>query len=159
MRRRSESRRAAFTLLEVLVALAIFALAAIVLGSAYLNILTSYDAVARAAAVSEDLAFARQQVLLEPDRKKLEQGGEFDSVNGRHVRWSAEFALGVMPDVYNVTFTCEINDPGKIEATKAVEKFTLLRPTWTIEDTAADNEKLRTDVREKIQEIQQKRTP
>lgn len=150
---------AAFTLLEVLVALAIFALASIILGSAYLNILTSYDAVARAAAISEDLAFARQQVLVEADRTKLEKGGEFDSANGRHVRWSAEFELGVMPDTYNVTFLCEITEAGKIEPTKTTEKFTLLRPSWTTEPFVADNEKLKTDVLQKIQEIQQKQAP
>lgn len=149
----------AFTLLEVLVALAIFALAAIMLGSAYLNILTSYDAVSRAATVSEDLAFARQQVLVESDRLKLEKGGEFDSVNGRHVRWTAEFELGVMPDVYNVTFTCEISEPGTITPTKSTERFTLMRPSWSTEPFVAENEKLRTEIRQKIQEIQQKRTP
>src|SRR5438876_635996 len=69
----------AFTLLEVLVALAIFALAAIVLGSAYLNIINSYDIVSRTAVTSEDVAYARQIVLAEPDRKKLEDGGEFDA--------------------------------------------------------------------------------
>ena len=41
-----------FTLVEVLVALAIFALGAVVLGSAYLNVLNSYEAVSRGRAMS-----------------------------------------------------------------------------------------------------------
>ena len=77
-----------FTLLEVLVALAIFALTAIVLGSAYLNILSSYEAVSRQSVVGEDIAFARQLVLAEPDRLKLEKGGEFETAGGRRAQWS-----------------------------------------------------------------------
>jgi general secretion pathway protein I len=150
-------RVAGFTLLEVLVALAIFALAAIVLGSAYLNILTSYDVVSRNAAVSEDVAFARQQVLTEADRTKLEKGGDFDSANGRRVHWNVDIESATMPDVYTVTFTCEIGDPGKPEPTKTVEKFTVLRPTWTVDTAIAERDKLRVEVRERIQEIQRKR--
>jgi len=51
--------RRAFTLLEVLAALAIFALTAIVLGSAYLNILNSYAVVGRGTEDAQDIAFAR----------------------------------------------------------------------------------------------------
>src|SRR6476646_6093133 len=79
-----------FTLLEVLVALCIFAMAAIVLGSAYLNILNSYEVLSRGMQVNEDFTFARQLVLTEPDRKKLEQGGEFDTTGNRRARWTAE---------------------------------------------------------------------
>jgi prepilin-type N-terminal cleavage/methylation domain-containing protein len=41
------STLAAFTLLEVLIALAIFALAAVVLGATYVNALNAYEAVSR----------------------------------------------------------------------------------------------------------------
>jgi general secretion pathway protein I len=149
----------AFTLLEVLVALAIFALSAIVLGSAYLNIITSYDVVARNAAVSEDVAFARRQVMTEADRTKLEKGGEFDSANGRRVRWTVDIAPTTMPDLFTVTFNVEIDDPGKTESSKTTETITVLRPTWATDTFVADNEKLRAEVRERIQEIQQKRNP
>ena len=44
---RAPRSAAGFSLLEVLVALMIFALSAIVLGSTYVNILNSYEAVAR----------------------------------------------------------------------------------------------------------------
>ena len=79
--------RRGFTLVEVLVALCIFAMAAVALGSAYLNVLISYDVLARGMQVNEDIAFARQLVLRESDRKKLEQGGEFDTAGGRRARW------------------------------------------------------------------------
>ena len=73
----SGRRTRAFTLLEVLMAMALFAMAAVMLASAYLNVLNSYETAGRAAQLNEDFAFARQLVLNEPDRKKVEEGGEF----------------------------------------------------------------------------------
>ena len=71
--RHNAGRPSAFTLIEVLVALVIFAMVVVVLGSAYLNVLISYEVVKRGTLINEDFAFARQQVLTEPDRKKLEE--------------------------------------------------------------------------------------
>src|SRR5438132_9783435 len=114
--RRLLHRTNAFTLLEVLVALAIFALAAIVLGSAYLNILNSYEIVSRSAVTSEDVAFARQIVLAEPDRKKLEDGGEFDAPGGRHVKWTVEIVSTTEADLFTVTFHCDVEDNASTSA-------------------------------------------
>src|SRR4051812_13756496 len=96
----------AFTLLEVLVALCIFALAVVALGASYLNVLTSYEVVSRGMIISEDFAFARQLVLREPDRKKLEQGGDFETARGLRARWSADITSTNMPDLYRVAFSC-----------------------------------------------------
>jgi general secretion pathway protein I len=60
-----------FTLLEVLIALMVFALAAVVLGAAYVNVLHAYDVVNRGNSHDEDLQFARSLLLSEPDRKKV----------------------------------------------------------------------------------------
>ena len=147
--------QSAFTLIEVLVALSIFALAAVVLGSSYLNVLTSYEVLSRGMQINEDIAFARQQVLRESDRKKLEQGGEFDTAGGRRARWSVEIASTLMPDVFTVVFTCEITEASRPEAEKTAQTFTLLRPTWSIE--AAERGKLKEDVKTRIAEVQGKK--
>jgi general secretion pathway protein I len=154
---RSEPRascRAAFTLLEVLVALAIFALGAVVLGSAYLNVLNSYEAVSRGRQVSEDFAFARHLVLTEPDRLKLEQGGEFETANGRRARWTVEIESTTLADLFKVAFTCEIPDPTRIEPDKQVQTFVLLRPTWSID--AMERSKLKEETKTRILELQGK---
>lgn len=144
-----------FTLLEVLVALAIFALTAIVLGSAYLNILNSYEAVSRQSVVGEDIAFARQLVLAEPDRLKLEKGGEFETAGGRRAQWSVEITSTMMPDVFTVIFKCEVSDPNRPEPDRVAQTFTLLRPTWSVDP--AERDKLRQEVRTRIAELQQKK--
>ena len=145
----------AFTLLEVLVALCIFAMAAVVLGSSYLNVLTSYESVSRSMKTNEDFAFARQLVLREPDRKKLEQGGEFDTAKGGHARWSAEITSTTMPNVFNVGFTCEISDTTGGEPQKVTQNLTVLRPTWVID--TGERDKLKQEVKARIYELQGKK--
>ena len=150
-----EKFRRGFTLVEVLVALCIFALAAVMLGSSYLNVLTSYEILARGMQINEDIAFARQLMLRESDRKKIEQGGEFDTAGGRRARWSAEISSTTIPDVFRVAFACEITDPSRPEAEKTVQTFTLLRPTWSID--AGERGKLKEDVKTRILELQGKK--
>ena len=56
---RNRPRPAGFTLIEVLMALIIFALTAVVLGSAYMNVLNSYEVARKANATDSDVWFAR----------------------------------------------------------------------------------------------------
>lgn len=145
-----------FTLIEVLVALTIFALSAIVLVGAYVNVLLSYQIASRTERASEDMAFARSLVLTEPDRTKLEQGGEFDTAGGRRARWSVDIASTTTADLFTVTFTCEIDDPTQTEPLKKVQTFMLLRPTWSIDP--AERSKLRQDAKDRISQLQNKKT-
>ena len=152
--KRSRKIVGGFTLVEVLVALCIFAMAAVVLGASYLNVLLSYEAVSRSLLVNEDYAFARELVLTEPDRKKVEEGGEFDTAGGQHARWGAEIESTTVADVFKVTFTCEISDAARPEPDKIVQTFTLLRPTWVID--AAERSKLKEEAKTRILELQGK---
>jgi general secretion pathway protein I len=147
-------RARGFTLLEVLVAMTIFAMAAVMLASAYLNILNSYEAVSRGVQINEDFAFARQQVLNEPDRKKVEEGGEFETAGGRRAKWTAEIESTTVADVYRVAFTCELADPSRTEPERQIESFLLLRPTWVIDP--AERGKLKEDAKTRILELQGK---
>lgn len=155
--RLGRSTSGGFTLVEVLVALCIFAMAAVVLGSTYLNVLNSYEIVSRGMQTNEDFAFARQLVLREPDRKKLETGGEFETARGRHARWSVEITSTTMPNVFNVAFTCEVTDSTRPEPEKLVQNFVVLRPTWVID--TAERDKLKADVKTRIYELQGKKKP
>ena len=125
------STPAAFTLLEVLVALAIFALAAVVLGATYVNALNAYEAATRRNAYDEDLRFVRAALLTEPDRDKVEEGGELDLGTNRRARWQAEIASTNTVDLFSVTWTCEITDPARREPYRVTQTFLLLRPTWS----------------------------
>lgn len=152
----AQPARGGFTLLEVLVALAIFAMASIVLAGAYLNVLNGYDVAARSLQTDPDVAFARSLVLQQPDPNKVEQGGEFDTASGRHVQWSADIEPTNINDLFTVTFTCEVTEPNKSQPEKTVQTFTLLRPTWSVDP--AEHDKLLEDVKTRILQLQGKDT-
>lgn len=123
-------RRAAFTLIEVMVALAIFALVAVVLGAAYANVLNGYVVMGRADQDAQDISYARQALLTQPDLQTAENGDEFDTAEGRHLIWTSEITQAGVADLFTVTFTCEITGPQNYDH-KVAETFMLLRPTWS----------------------------
>jgi general secretion pathway protein I len=140
-------RTKAFTLIEVLVSLGIFALAAVVLGTAYINILANYHAMRAWTVDKEEMAFARATLLAEPDRKKAEEGGEVALLAGGKLRWNA--AIDEMPraDLFRVTLDMEITPPPPQGVRREQQVFLLLRPTWS---DPAQREKLRAAFREQL---------
>jgi len=156
---RSNPHRAlgGFTLIEVLMALVIFAMAATVLAAAYLNVINSYAIVARGNQLDADLAYARSLVVLEPDITKLQNGGEFDTADNRHGKWSVDIQPTTTADLFTVNFTCELADNNGGDPQKTAETFMLLRPTWSIDPAA--KAQLRNDAHNRILELQGKKTP
>ena len=150
-------RRGAFTLIEVMVALAVFAVAAVALAAAYINVLNAYEIVGRGNVHEENIRFARSLLLVEPDRQKAEDGGDFETVGGGRVRWQAEIEPTTTADLFQVVFTCEISESGT-GPTPAPhrETFYVLRPTWSVGD---ESSKLRGDAKARILELKQKRMP
>ncbi len=145
-------RSAAFTLLEVLVALAIFALAAVVLGTAYVNVLNGYQIARRATVSDPEVQFARAQLLTQADVELARRGGDFESADGRPVRWTATIEPTGQADLFAVTFECEIAGRATTNAQKTREVFRVLRPTWSI---AADRATLRAASRDRILKLQE----
>src|SRR4051812_45954159 len=106
------SSPAGFTLIEVLVSLAIFALAAVVLGATYVNVMGGYAAVAKMNEHEQDLQFVRTTALLgEPDRKLVEAGGELALPDNRTAHWEAQVEETTVANLFRVNFHCEIRDP------------------------------------------------
>jgi prepilin-type N-terminal cleavage/methylation domain-containing protein len=132
----STERSRAFTLVEVLMALVIFALMSVVLGSAYLNVLGGYETARTANATDVDLDFARSQLLSQADLQTAENGAEFDDTGSgqdaapRHVKWTAEIEPTDTTDLFTVTFSCTITE-GSRQPDKVTETFMLTRPTWS----------------------------
>lgn len=144
---------AGFTLLEVLIALLIFTIAAVGLGTAYVNVLRGYEVAAQAVQVDEEAKFARAQLLAEPDVEKAKTGADFESTDGRKVVWSSTIEATELPDLFTVTFVCETSGPMLKEPVKTTQVFRVLRPTWS---QAADRGVLRQAVQDRIAEIQGK---
>jgi general secretion pathway protein I len=133
----------AFTLIEVMVALVIFALTAVVLGGAYVNVLNSFEAARKANINDEDVSFARSQLLSQADLPTAQAGAEFDD-GDCHVKWTTDIEPANTTDLFTVIFTCVVTQPS-VPTRTTVETFMLLRPTWsdpaarsTLRQAAAD---------------------
>lgn len=148
--RASASRRRGFTLMEVIIALGILALAAVVLGAAYVNVLISYQSANRDSQADEDFWFARSQLLSTSDRKKAEEGLSFDGVAGRRITWRAEITETELPDLFDVRFSCEQNSLSGGGSTMRAEQFRLLRPTWS---EPSKRDVLRESVQKRIKDL------
>lgn len=137
-------RLRAFTLIEVLVALAILALAAIVLGAAYANTLGAHRAVAQRAVGGSAMDFLRDQVLNEPEREKVEKGGDLSLPDDRRLRWEAKIEEAPVPDLFKVTIRTRIGGGMAQADEENTDTLMLLRPTWS---DAQRREQLRSDWR------------
>ena len=135
-------------------ALVIFALMAVVLGSAYLNVLNGYEVARRSNVNDEDVFFARSQLLAQSDLQTAVNGAEFDD-GPRHVKWSAEIEPASTTDLFSVTFTCAVTAAAE-PARTVVETFMLLRPTWSDPTTRST---LRQNAADRIARAQGKASP
>src|ERR1700679_1024735 len=114
-----------------MVAILIFAMMAIVLGSAYINVLNSYAIVGRGHEDDQDVAFARQSLLTQPDFQTAQNGDEFDTVTGNHIQWSSTIDQAGATDLFTVVLTVQIGAPQQSVPKVVTETFMLLRPTWS----------------------------
>jgi general secretion pathway protein I len=139
----------------VLVALAIFALAAVVLGATYVNALNAYEMAARHNEYTEDLRFARTALLTEPSREKAAAGGDLDLGDDKRAHWQADIAPTGTVDLFAVVWRCEITDPARREPYRVTQTLLLLRPTWS---DPVERSKLLDQAKERILQLQG-RTP
>mgnify|MGYP003660796076 CR=1 FL=1 len=142
-------RPRAFTILEVLAALAIVATAAIVLGAAYVNVLLGYEHAERSTKVDADVRFAREILFRMPDLEAVEDGDDFETADGRRIIWRAQVEPTLVADLFEVEFEVEIIDENSGEGEVVVERFRLLRPTWSEDD---ERDLLRTEMRDDIEQ-------
>lgn len=147
--RSSARRRVGFTLIEVLVALAIFAIAAVVLGAAYVNLIQTHAALRERDGSEADIAFARDSLLIEPDLAKAERGGDVVLPDGRTGSWRATIEPTEVSDLFDVTIEFSAPPPsGSGETVRTTETLRLLRPTWS---TPADRKRIRDAARQRIE--------
>jgi general secretion pathway protein I len=139
--------RRAFTLVEVLVALAIFALSSVVLGTAYVNVLNGYERARIAGRKDIEVQAARATLLAEADIKKAREGGDFESGEKRKLTWKATIEPTATTDLFRVEFECEFTSFDQRKPEIVRETFQVLRPTWS---EAADRDKLRAEARKRI---------
>lgn len=136
-----------FTLIEVLVSLAIFALAAVVLSVAYLNIIGSYRAIGTQQKGDEDWKWVGAVILAEPDRLIVEAGGQLPLPDGREINWSAIIEPTDVADLFRLTLKAELPGSGSADAWQRDGTMLLFRPTWS---DPVERDKLREKTRQRV---------
>jgi len=126
-----------FSLIEVVVALALFAMAAVVLSASFVNAL-----LAREHGLSNDLRHAdiravRMQVLLEPRLEHAEAGDAYQTLSNGSARWDAVIEPTKVVDLFKVQLRIEFIDPQEAQDPSYQETLYLLRPTWSKSDERA----------------------
>jgi len=144
-----DDRRApAFTLIEVLIALTVFAMAGTYLMSTFANALS-----ARERSVSDDLLHAdiravRMQLLLEPNLDDAEDGGDYPTLNHGEASWQALIEPTEIVDLFEVELTIDFSEPPEDGPNSYRENLYLLRPTWSEGD---ERSQLLDDKRQELQ--------
>lgn len=136
-----------FTLIEVLVSLAIFALGAVTLSLAYLNVLGSYRALGSEQQAEEDWKLLRAVVLTEAELPKVEEGGRIELSGGRQLTWKAQVEPTDVADLFRLTLEADVPASGDIAAWQRTQRLHVLRPTWS---DPAEREQLREKTRQRI---------
>lgn len=143
--------RRAFTLVEVLVSLAIFALAAVVLSAAYTNVLLARQAMRQVDIEDEGFTRSRAALLETAGLEDAKTGGDIDLSDGRKAQWSTEIEPTQISDLFSVTLTVDTSEgiDGNVQPSRS-ETFYLLRPSWSV---SSDRTQLTDAARERLRRL------
>jgi general secretion pathway protein I len=129
---------AAFTLIEVVIAIAIFALASTILTATFVNTLELRDRVQSNDVRDADIRAVRLQLLLEPNREDAEDGDRLETLNNGEATWRAQIEPTEVIDLFQVIFEIEFQEPQDEQQPTYSEILYLLRPTWSESDERSD---------------------
>ena len=149
-----------FMLIEVLIALAIFGLAAVYLVDGAFVASRTIRVMKDTREMEQDLLWVRSQVFQEADYEKMEEGGDIQALSMGEVKWETEIDMTEVLDLYKVRLTLDYdgNDELGIEPGQRVSQMLVYRPAWgRNSDFATERSRLLEDKRDKIREIREAR--
>ena len=135
--------------MEVILALALFAVAVAAFSGAYVNILNAFEAVKLDQSFEQDLSLIRKQVLAIADLDELEEGGEV--VTGSHgiANWTVEYEPTEVADLFQVILLVELYPSDSDETVQVEQRLFLTRPTWS---EPVERETLRAETAKRLEQ-------
>lgn len=147
-------------LIEVLIALALFALSAVILVDGAFIASRVAREMKDTRELEQDLLWVRSEVLKIADYEKFSEGGELEALSMGGVGWEATVEMTEVLDLYKVVLRLEYegNEDYGIEPGERESFMYLLRPTWgNHREFSSDRTRLLDDRRRKMQEYQDDR--
>ena len=123
-----------FSLIEVVVALALFAMASVVLMSSFVNALPAREHGQSNDVRHADIRAVRMQLLLEPNVDDAEDGDRYETLNNGMANWEASIEPTNVIDLFKVELRIEFSEPQEEQEATHIETLYLLRPTWSESD-------------------------
>ncbi len=136
-----------FTLIEVLVALVIFAFSGVILASSYVNVLSAHQAALHRDDVAADRQIVREALSAEPALDKVTAWNDLALPDDRTARWRATVTPTTIADLFDVSLEIDFTGKDGKRLPAVIETCRLLRPTWS---QPADRETLRAAARSKL---------
>jgi prepilin-type N-terminal cleavage/methylation domain-containing protein len=137
-----------FSLIEVVIAIAVAGIAFFVLTETFFNVLLTLDGLESESDYQKDVRFVRREIIQIADRDELEDGGEITTLDLGEAMWEVELEETEIVDLFKMDLFIEFENPDG-SPIEYREILFLLRPTWSdpIESSA-----ILSDVRDRIEE-------
>ena len=135
---KSAADRSGFTLIEVVIAVALFAMASVILTSTFVNALQVRERVTSNDVRDADIRAVRLQLLLQPNRDDAEDGDRIETLTNGEATWRAQIEPTEVIDLFRVQFEIEFREPQDDQLPTYRETLYLLRPTWSEADERSD---------------------
>lgn len=149
-----------FMLIEVLIALALFGLAAVYLVDGAFVASRVVRVMKDTREMEQDLIWVRSEILSETNYQTLLEGGDITSLSMGEVKWEVEVEMTNVLDLYKVDLTLDYegNDDYGVEAGVRSSSMYLLRPAWGSDsDFATERGRLLEKKRDQMRELKEER--
>lgn len=147
MRIEKTAKTNAFTIIEVMLSLALFGFAVTIFTASYLNIIYALDAIQVDQAYEQDMTMIRLEAFSTELIEELEEGGEVFTGSHGEATWEVEYETALVADLFKATLIVEILDKETDEMKQVVETHYLTRPTWS---DPIERDDLRADTRDRL---------
>jgi prepilin-type N-terminal cleavage/methylation domain-containing protein len=136
-----------FTIIEVMLALALFGVVVTTFTVAYLNIINAIAAIQVDQAYEQDMSMIRLEAFSSVLVEDLEEGGKVFTGSHGEAYWKCEYESTLVADLFRVSLLVEIFDKEKDEMKEVEEVHYLTRPTWS---DPVERAELRAETRDRL---------
>lgn len=133
-RKKQTKHSKAFSLIEVLIALALFAICSNLIASAFINALLARERDPSSSYQDIAINTVRRQLLLEKNIENAEDGGTLTLLEKGEASWTAEIRTTNIIDLFECRFDIEFLESDSPSQETYSETLYLLRPTWSKSD-------------------------